>query len=147
LNITIDKYKKKDESMNCTKIIIIACLSMGISSSMTFGLETSSTRLTNLSQNQFSSFYQGIINSFIGILKIPQSIATTVSEWNDKTKIIISTTIIAGLLTICQRKEIAEWISDLIVPPTEKTKKQRNQITELRWDKNYEKKAAEFLKK
>ena len=133
--------------MKYAKIIIIVSLSMGLSSSILFGLETSSTRLTNLSQNQFSGFYQGMINSFIGILKIPQSIAATVNEWNDKTKIIISTTIIGSLLAMYQRKEIAEWISDLIVPPTDKTKKQRKQITELRWDKDYEKKAAEFLKK
>ena len=133
--------------MKYTKIIILTAFSLWLSSSMIFGSETPSTGLTSWAQSQLSSFYQGMINSLPFVLQIPQSIAATVSEWNNKTKAIVSTTIIASLLTIYQRKEITEWISDLIIRPTEKTKKQRSQITELPWDEDYEKKAAKFLKK
>jgi hypothetical protein len=132
--------------MKYTKIIILTVFSLWLSSSVIFGSETPSTGLTSWAQNQLYSFYQGMINSF-PILQIPQSIAATISEWNDKTKAIVSTTIIASLLSIYRRKEIAEWISDLIVRPTKKTKKQRSQFIELPWDQDYEKKITEFLKK
>jgi len=99
--------------MKTIKIMLTMALSLGISS-MNFCSEAPTSSITSWTQSTLYNIYQGMIDSFTGLINIPSSIMSTVSAWTDQQKVFVATAIIASLLTVYKKEVIKQWLQDAI---------------------------------
>lgn len=139
--------------MKYTGLILAIALSIGISS-INFGSEpstvsTASSSLVTWTQSALYNVYQGMINSFTGLINIPHSIMDTVSAWNDQRKMFVATAVIASLLVTYQKKVIKQWLNDMVerLMLTKETQEKLKSINveEIPWDENYKKRVKAAL--
>ncbi len=134
-------------------LIIAITLSMGIFSN-SLGSESSSSTGSSLiswTQSGLYNIYQGMISSVTGLISIPNSIMNTVSAWNDKTQVLVTTAAVATLLAVYQKEVIKRWLNDMVERLTTNKETRRLlrdvNVEEIPWDENYEQRVKEALGK
>jgi hypothetical protein len=110
--------------MKATKLVLAITLSIGISST-NFCSQAPTSSLISWTQSTLYNIYQGMIDSFTGLISIPYSIMSTVSAWSNQQKVFVATAAIASLLAVYQKEVIKRWLTDAIerLTASEETRK------------------------